>query len=222
MTSEIEPSTPDRDEREVFVVEKFNSGGEPLGNPERFYVLKDAEREFDRNVRNYSFLVKAESKPIDDIEAYADRIDYRKVDPDCCMNCEFCSRKREIAGPRRGIPAFDGLVCINPENFKFFENMVFPQEYGRYMNKYFQNGFHPSMHDPNHNWWIHGELVANNRGKPSSGWELGAPPCDCSDYVSNPHDSGVPSNPHFHSLEVHPRVDFNGHCKHYRRRKIQN
>jgi hypothetical protein len=60
---------------------------------ETYATLLFAEIGFAKCVKNYTFLVKAESKPIDNIKIYADKIKYRKIDPDCCMNCLFCRKK---------------------------------------------------------------------------------------------------------------------------------
>lgn len=215
----------DSEPKTIYLVQVYNAEGEGIGNPGKFDSLRDAEKQFNRDVRNYSFIVKAESKPVDDIWVYADKIEYRKIDPDCCFNCEFCNREYDRCRTAHHHPyARYSLVCENPENFKFFEDLMYPEEYGKYTNEYFYHGFHPSMHDPNHNWWIHGENCHDSekrRGCGCDGWELGAPPME----NLGPHQYECPrhgfAGPHFYSLDVRPKVDFNGICKHYQRRKCK-
>lgn len=200
----------------VYYVLVRNDEGQPVGNPSRFYSLVDAEKDFGRNVKNYSLLVKAEQRPVDDITVYADKIGYKRIDPDCCLNCEFCNKEYDRCyTAHHGKYGWYSLVCENPNNFTFFQDLMYPSEYGRYMNKNFNRGFHPSMHDPVYDSHCAGHCAPCHG---CGGHEL-APPHD------NPFQPPLPPihpryarNPHFFSLEVRPKVDFNGWCKNYKRR----
>lgn len=178
--------------------------GTPAYTSEDYFSLREAENDFNRCVRNYGMIVKAESQSVDDISVYADKIEYTRIDPDCCMNCQFCNMDYDRCKTAHHNPMrWHTLVCENPENFKFFENLVNPREYRDFMNRNFDNGFHPSMHDQCYDMWM-----PFNRAEHGD-WRLLPPP-------------HVMRNPHFYSLEVRPRVDFNGHCKHYKRRKVNH
>ena len=191
----------------LYCVQVYNAEGEGIGDTEKFDTLFEAEKCLERNVKNYSLIVKAESVPVDDIWVYADKIQYRKIDPDCCFNCEFSETKderRNCHGKR--------LICRNPENFKFFNDAID----GDPCRKCTRDN-----HGCNHNWWIHGELCDRGLDRRGSGWELGAPPCDCSDFVSPPHGCPGPRmEPFMFRLDARPKVDPNGICKNYKRRKF--
>lgn len=78
-----------------------------------------AKKDFDKNVAMYSDLVSAETKHWQDISIYAERIGYRKIDPDCCGNCAFAKLAcacRCIGGKRK-------LECHNPENFREYDQL---------------------------------------------------------------------------------------------------
>lgn len=191
----------------MYCVQVYNKDGEGIGNTKKYDTLREAEIEFDKCVKNYSLVVKTESKPVDDIWVYAQKIQYRKIDPDCCMNCEFSEKKRELKG-RCGR---ETIVCGNPDNFKFYNDVVDedPCRKCTYDNRGCE-----------HNWWIHGELVKDSN-RTTGGWELGAPPCDCSDFLSPnrkcPRGIEIPVT---FRMDVKPTVDLNGICKNYKRRKV--
>ena len=158
---------------------------------EEYLIRKDAYAEFERNVRNYSILVKAESKPLNDIQVYAEKIEYRKIDPDCCMNCKFCKIDRIMRFGRDKC-----LVCTNPENFIMFKNL----DCGDCCPHGIRDewiGFDPS--------WIPSEIG-------NVGYSFG----DGRRHTRPRRDH----NGDYVSLDVRPKVDFNGICKNYARRKM--
>ena len=107
----------------IYIVKVLNSYNEEVMG-ETYDTLRFAEIGFAKCVKNYTFLVKAESKPIDNIKIYADKIKYRKIDPDCCMNCLFCRKKYQN---ETEIPYGKyELVCVNAANFNIFD--VFPPD----------------------------------------------------------------------------------------------
>lgn len=107
----------------IYIVKVLNSYNEEVMG-ETYATLRFAEIGFAKCVKNYTFLVKAESKPIDNIKIYADKIKYRKIDPDCCMNCLFCRKKYQN---ETEIPYGKyELVCVNAANFNIFD--VFPPD----------------------------------------------------------------------------------------------
>lgn len=185
---------------EVFQVVVLNDKNEELYTSVLYKVKRDADLDFERQLRNYTYIVKSQTKPIDAIEFYSKEIEYRYIDPDCCANCEFCRYESDgcrHSGNRRH------LVCVNPCNFTFFQNMVHPVPYRDVLHRDFDYGFHPSMRNP----VIDGFLPCPHEPPPPAcGQPHPLPPPD------------VPPGPSFHSLEVRPRVDFNGICKNYKRK----
>lgn len=51
----------------AYVVYVYNENNEMISESEEFLIKREAEREFDKNVSNYSLLVKAQSTPVDSI-----------------------------------------------------------------------------------------------------------------------------------------------------------
>lgn len=203
----------------VYQVFVYNADREPLYSSPEFLLHKDAEEDFERQVRNYKTLVMAETRPVDDMSVYADKIDYHKIDPDCCLNCVFCRRDNHHCQRRPDRcyhSPFGDLVCTNPENFVFFENLM-NQDKCRGCDAWPSCGY---LHRPdcgrNHNQWRHGELC--DRGKPGSpGWELGTPDVD----VLSKYPTTCPPQPFvppLHFMDVRPRVQFNGVCKNHKRK----
>ena len=54
--------------------------------------MREASKCYDDNVRQYSLIAKVETQHYQDIEIYADKIGYRRVD-ECCGNCRWCHHK---------------------------------------------------------------------------------------------------------------------------------
>lgn len=74
--------------------------------------------QFDKCVRNYSDLVKAEVRDFQDISVYKDRIGYRRVKPECCATCRFAKRVCVKDDFRFGLSG--RLECRNPKNAERF------------------------------------------------------------------------------------------------------
>jgi hypothetical protein len=112
----------------VYTVRVYNDVDEdPIYVSDDYILLKDACREFERNVANYNSVVTLQYNPVDDIESYAKRIHYEKINPDCCFNCVFCKQDMD----KRRLQYYNGstrsdLICTNPENFVLFENFRNP------------------------------------------------------------------------------------------------
>lgn len=173
---------------------------------DEYRVLAEAECDFKRNVSNYRVLVKATGRPLDDITVFQEKIEYRKIDPDCCYNCVFCNRvfDRCTGGGHKEYSRCH-LVCENPENFTVFEGMSCPRPYSDFMNPNFDDGFHPSFHDPMEDQW-------QSYGPQDHGQIVDGPGC------GNPHPRPPrprPCGPGFMSLDVRPKVDHDGICKRY-------
>lgn len=75
----------------------------------QFDNKSEAIMEFKKQVENYSTLVKSQSRSLDDINLYKEKINYHKIDPDCCLNCRFCHN--DHTGMH--------LECHNRNNFVF-------------------------------------------------------------------------------------------------------
>jgi len=78
----------------------------------RHVIYNDAVADFNRNLDNYKILVRSQSRHLDDIHLYEEKIEYRKTKPDCCLYCKFSKKGRGGC-----------LECHNPENFAIFENL---------------------------------------------------------------------------------------------------
>lgn len=61
-------------------------------------------------VKSYTALVVAETRNVQDISIYANRINYKIVDPNCCKNCRYVKK----IDSKHGKPKF---VCMNREMF---------------------------------------------------------------------------------------------------------
>lgn len=72
------------------------------------------QEQFDKCVRNYSDLVKAEVRDLQDISVYKDRIGYRLVKPECCATCRFAKRACFKDDFRLGQSG--RIECHNPKN----------------------------------------------------------------------------------------------------------
>ena len=96
----------------VYVVKVINASNyryPVLLVEKQFYNKSQAIMEFKKQVENYSTLVKSQSRCLDDINLYKEKINYRKIDPDCCLNCRFCHN--DHTGMH--------LECHNRNNFVF-------------------------------------------------------------------------------------------------------
>ena len=96
----------------VYVVKVINASNyryPVLLVEKQFYNKSQAIMEFKKQVENYSTLVKSQSRCLDDINLYKEKINYRKIDPDCCLNCRFCYN--DHTGMH--------LECHNRNNFVF-------------------------------------------------------------------------------------------------------
>jgi len=111
------------------------------------------------------------------------------------MNCEFCKMNRIYGGK-------DHLVCTNPKNFTFFQNLVVDDgchHCGRCNNPPDSSwiGFDPS--------WIPTEIG-------HVGYSFG----DRCHWANGCHRG----RQGYTFMDIKPRVDFNGVCKNYKRRKV--
>lgn len=74
-------------------------------------------------VKNYTMLVKAETRDFQDIDVYKERIQYRETCPECCATCRWCkSGLRNVVIDRK-------LHCINPKNKIEFKTDIRPYDY---------------------------------------------------------------------------------------------
>lgn len=74
-----------------------------------------ATKKFNELVAWYKSLVDAEFKDIQDIRVYADKINYRLLNNDCCATCKF-SRKTKCNGCTK-------FECHNPKTFVGYSNL---------------------------------------------------------------------------------------------------
>lgn len=104
----------------------------------QFDNKSEAIMEFKKQVENYSTLVKSQSRSLDDINLYKEKINYHKIDPDCCLNCRFCHN--DHTGMH--------LECHNRNNFVFepgcphdhYPNHYHTDEFLRIFPKVHNNG----------------------------------------------------------------------------------
>lgn len=200
----------DEELQTVFIVKiiKYNGLDEESETmfDESYDTIEAANFNFKRMVENYVFLIKAESKPIDDIKLYADRIEYHHIDTDCCLNCEFSAERPDRLRPfKPGHIPFKptSLFCENPDNFVIFRNTI---NYDTGMDF---RGNNTCSFD------CHGDCRAAH---PDCliGNEYDA--CDHigHSFVQNRRKRAF--GPADSMFLAHPKVDFNGICKNYKRR----
>ena len=78
---------------------------------ETYQDYKAAMDDFNSTIGKYTALVKAQSRPIDDMTIYSEKVGYRKMDlPKCCWTCANCRFEMKRCGGRLGV-----LTCGNPE-----------------------------------------------------------------------------------------------------------
>jgi len=196
----------------VYVIEVVSYVDDPEGevipNGDEYETLREAEEAFRKTVEEYSLVVKASSAPLDDIEVYADKIGYERIDPDCCFNCEFCEIDERCGRRRRH------LVCGNEENFRYFENLV-----NRDGCRSCRDGWRDGRFCPRANFCQNGSWIGFDPSWIPS--ELGHVGYiydnDRSGMVPPPH----PCNPSTITVSVKPKVSPDGHCTRYRRRKVE-
>jgi hypothetical protein len=117
------------------------------------------------------------------------------------MNCEFCKIQRN----HRHMTSF---VCVNPKNFVIYQNNVAEGRRNTIGGCPICNGW--SGNPPDGSWvdfdpsWIPSEIG-------NVGYSFG----DC-----HPHGHPPPKRGSIAYMDVQPKVDFNGICDNYKRRKV--
>ena len=89
-----------------------------LDNPLCIYNQKidkydDAEVSFEEQKKNYTLLVKTETRPISDIALYNEKVDYKETQPECCFFCKFAYMNMKHK-----------LECHNPKNFECYLDLT--------------------------------------------------------------------------------------------------
>lgn len=56
---------------------------------EEFDVYEDAVRHYETAIREYEYIVKTQTKDFQNIQVYAERINYRRICPNCCATCRY-------------------------------------------------------------------------------------------------------------------------------------
>lgn len=104
----------------------YNNEEQTIFTSDPFVWLKDAEKCYEDNAKQYSMIARVETMHYQDIKIYAEKIGYHHVEK-CCSNCRWCKRKHHHGGcspiPSPKIP--DGfhprkhevLVCTNYKLF---------------------------------------------------------------------------------------------------------
>lgn len=160
---------------------------------EKFYDSNEAEKDFHKQIYNYSIVVQAESKRIDDISVYAKKIGYKIIDPDCCANCEYSiPSNNHHCGPCHS-PCDKTLLCGNEDNFTIYEGVMYPYQcYSCPTDARVHPPCHHEMRPVPH--FIDGRPAANF----------------CGEFP--------PRHPE-RKFDIKPKVSPNGHCNRYSRRK---
>lgn len=72
---------------------------------------------YESYVTTYTSLVKAETKDIQDMDIYAEKVGYHHVSPECCATCKWCQEHKDtrMPGHRR-----QKLECHSPKNVNEF------------------------------------------------------------------------------------------------------
>ena len=95
---------------------------------ERFEGFDEALKKFNELIEQYRVLLNAETKGWQDITAYSEKINFRKIDPDCCRNCIWAKplpHQQQLFSDWK--KHHTRLVCMNPEIAKI-ENDFQPRE----------------------------------------------------------------------------------------------
>ena len=81
-----------------------------------------AKKLYDEYVKNYSNLIKAETRDVQDMHTYADKVGYTLTCPKCCVTCKWAYRRNTKNGHYDMVYASTGkLECRNPLNQKEYK-----------------------------------------------------------------------------------------------------
>jgi len=92
------------------------ASGEP---PIVIFDYDEAFKRYTKYVIDYKALLKAQTRDIQDIDIYREKIDYQDTCPRCCATCRWCKRfksKDDVIFGREG-----KFECWNPNNEKEFD-----------------------------------------------------------------------------------------------------
>lgn len=95
--------------------------GDALDTPvtlveEVFTNIKAAYDRFYELVAQYRHLINVETRGWQDISVYKDKINYHKIDPDCCRNCIWAKPVTPKVCPPEELRKHKGrFVCMNPD-----------------------------------------------------------------------------------------------------------
>ena len=97
---------------------------------ETFNEPSDAYCFYNKCIENYKHIVQVETKDFQDIAIYAEKINYHKIDPDCCANCKYsrtCEADKDCNC--HSIPPYGPhhkprkrLICMNSRLFTIDNN----------------------------------------------------------------------------------------------------
>ena len=93
-----------------------------------FSEFETALKKFNELIEQYRVLLNAETKGWQDITAYSEKINFKKIDPDCCRNCIWAKplpHQQQLFSDWK--KHHTRLVCMNPEIAKI-ENDFQPRE----------------------------------------------------------------------------------------------
>lgn len=94
----------------------FNNEERTIFTSEQFASLRDAQKCYENNVKQYSMIARIETKHYEDIEIYADKIGYRRVD-ECCANCRWCQPKPFREDKDCSLEPVDGFGRRRPDGW---------------------------------------------------------------------------------------------------------
>lgn len=107
---------------------------------EVFGNIKSAYDKFYEQVEIYRRLIDVETKGWQNIEIYKDKINYRKIDPDCCKNCVWAKLINPKDCPPHELKKHkDRFICTNPEIRKELNDFepIDPKQYNNTHHKGF-------------------------------------------------------------------------------------
>ena len=108
----------------LIILTRPNNDEQPIDN------YREALQIYNDCVKNYTNLVKAETRDFQDIDIYKTKIDYKITEAKCCGTCKWCQQR---AQPKNDFiyGVSNKLECTNPLNeteYKF--DMIHTDKYG--------------------------------------------------------------------------------------------
>lgn len=89
--------------------------------------IKEAEEIYQSCIRQYTLMVKAETRGFRDVDVNKDRFNYEIVCPKCCGTCLWCRKDKPMDDVILGIS--NRMKCYNPKHQIKIDNRKFSDQY---------------------------------------------------------------------------------------------